>query len=155
MHLPSASKTGNHEADAHAGRQGNVKQTYCGHSRPLGRPATRSTLVPFSILFLKRGGANTPLNQKHGRGATMFESVANLLNVAALQASADILVVTATGTYAGGVAGSYACLCQGSFWLVAVCSPGGAFAETAGQARKAFQLPPTHGRREESLHESF
>ena len=44
----------------------------------------------------------------------MFESVANLLHVAALifsavQASADILVLTATGTYAGGVAGSYAC----------------------------------------------
>ena len=94
--LPSASKTGNHEADAHAGRQGNVKQTYCRHSRP---PWPPSHQIHTSTLFLKRGGANTPLNQKHGRGATMFESVANLLHVAALifsavQASADILVVT-------------------------------------------------------------
>ena len=138
-------QTGNHEADAHAGRQGNVKQTYCRHSRP---PWPPSHQIHTSTLFLKRGGGNTPLNQKHGRGATMFESVANLLHVAALifsavQASADILVVTATGTYAGGVAGSYACPLPGLVWLVAVCSPGGA------------STSATHGRRQESLHESF
>ena len=60
----------------------------------------------------------------------MFESVANLLHVAALifsavQASADILVVTPRGLMREASLEVMRVLCLGSFWLAAVCSPGG------------------------------